>query len=178
MANISERDQALFRQAIKGVKPLQHTKVNLIVQRPIAKCHPHHQPAASTQLPDLFADCVLAEPVTAEQALSYARPGLQHKTLRKLKRGHYPFDAELDLHGATIAESRQLLSQFLFYCKQNQFRIVCIIHGKGRRSQQDTPILKNKLTSWLRQVTQVSAFCSAQAKDGGTGAVYVLLTRL
>ena len=52
-----------------------------------------------------------------------------------------------------------------------------IIHGKGKSSEGKLPVLKGKVNAWLRQWDQVLAFCSARPNDGGTGAVYVLLSR-
>lgn len=175
MSDISDQDKELFRQATKGVKPLQNTKINLISQPQFKKYRPRAQEIEDEPAADIFSDFSMAESVTAEQSLAYARPGIQHTIMKKLKRGQYPIEAELDLHGATTAEARLSLSQFLVDCQLNQLRVICIIHGKGRRSQSEFPILKNKINSWLRQTDQVNAFCSAQPKDGGTGAVYVML---
>jgi len=45
----------------------------------------------------------------------------------------------------------------------------------GYRSENNLPVLKNDLNFWLRQHQEVQAFCSATQKDGGAGAVFVLL---
>ncbi|MDH5660200.1 MAG: Smr/MutS family endonuclease, partial [Gammaproteobacteria bacterium] len=60
-------------------------------------------------------------------------------------------------------------------CKRNQKRYVRIIHGKGYRSEQKIPVLKTHVAYWLPQHRDVMAFSSAQARDGGTGALYVIL---
>jgi len=107
--------------------------------------------------------------------LLFSRSGLQHKVLRKLRRGQYAIGAELDLHGCTVVEARNLLVAFLNSCRHEQIRCVRIIHGKGNRSLQRQPILKGKVNYWLQQRDEVLAFCSARPVDGGAGAIYVLL---
>lgn len=92
-----------------------------------------------------------------------------------MRRGHYGLDADLDLHGLTSAEARREMLKFLHYCEQDGCRCVRIIHGKGYRSENNLPVLKNDLNIWLRQRQEVQAFCSAAQKEGGTGAVIVLL---
>jgi DNA-nicking Smr family endonuclease len=73
--------------------------------------------------------------------------------------------------------SRQALIRFLHECRGSGVRCVRIIHGKGHGSHQRKPVLKNKVNSWLHQINDVMAFCSAIPAHGGTGAVYVLLRR-
>ncbi len=109
------------------------------------------------------------------QAVAYISPGLQKKVLSKLRQGFFDIDAELDLHGLNAHEARHLLSEFLTRCVVAELRCVHVIHGKGYRSPDNRPVLKNKLNLWLRQHDDVLAFCSSNPDDGGTGAVYVLL---
>ena len=78
-------------------------------------------------------------------------------------------------HGLSRAQAQQQLLKFLHLSSQNGWRCVRIIHGKGYRSPDNQPILKNSVNQWLRQHRDVLAFCSAKPADGGTGAVYVLL---
>ena len=84
-------------------------------------------------------------------------------------------DAEIDLHGLTSNAAKQQLLHFLNHCAKAGYRCVHIVHGTGYRSADNHPVLKNKLNLWLRQHKDVQAFCSAPPKDGGTGAVFVLL---
>jgi len=109
--------------------------------------------------------------------LLYSRSGLQHGVLRKLRRGQIRIERELDLHGMTVAEARPALARFLAVCQNDRVRCVRIVHGKGHRSPHKRPVLKGKLDAWLRTRDEVLAYCSAPRRDGGTGAVYVLLKR-
>jgi len=113
---------------------------------------------------------------TGEELL-FSRTGLQNRVLRRLRRGEYAIEAELDLHGLTRLEARQALSEFLHDCRARGCRCVRIIHGKGRGSQGKRPVLKQYVDHWLRQVDAVLAYCSAIPAHGGTGAIYVLLKR-
>lgn len=83
----------------------------------------------------------------------------------------------LDLHGLRVVEARLALAGFLAHAIRHRLRVVQIIHGKGYRSEDRQPILKQKINQWLRQRDEVLAFCSAPRFDGGTGAAYVLLSR-
>jgi DNA-nicking Smr family endonuclease len=115
-----------------------------------------------------------AELETGEELL-YCRPGMQHNVMRKLRRGQYSVEAELDLHGMRVAEARQVLSDFLRHSLDSGIKTIRIIHGKGNGSLNKQPVLKGKVNHWLRQRVEVLAFCSARPVDGGTGAIYVLL---
>ena len=115
-----------------------------------------------------------AELETGEE-LSFLRPGLQQKLLRKLRRGQFSVAAELDLHGMTANEAYAAVGEFLKRARTRNARCVRIIHGKGNGSLHKLPVLKAKIGGWLRRRDEVLAYCSARPVDGGTGAVYVLL---
>ncbi|HSW70163.1 MAG TPA: Smr/MutS family protein [Gammaproteobacteria bacterium] len=168
----NSEEKELFRAWLRGVKPLTHTKVET-QKNPLSS--PRRQ-AVIQEPPSadlLFSDYEKFESVKSEDFLEFARPGLQHKVLRKMRQGQYNPEGILDLHGKTVTEARESLSTFLLQCEKKGLRHILIIHGKGR--QGDTPVLKNKLNNWLRQIEQVIAFCTAIPKNGGSGAVYVLL---
>lgn len=170
---ISDEDRHLFRQSVGDIRPLTSDKVLL---KPTNKPRPFPKPKAITETPSPFTSTADdLETVGLEDSLSYAKPGLSKNALKKLRQGYFGVDAELDLHGlASLAAQRQLL-QFLNACIQRKCQCVHIVHGKGYRSVDNLPILKNKINHWLRQHQDVLAFCSAPPKDGGTGAVLVLL---
>jgi DNA-nicking Smr family endonuclease len=113
--------------------------------------------------------------VSVEGALAFQRAGVRTQVMRKLRRGLYPVDDELDLHGVTQAAAREQLARFIASSRDAGRRCVRVVHGKGYRSGARGPILKTAVDLWLRRHLDVMAFCSAKAIDGGTGAVYVLL---
>src|SRR3990167_2052692 len=172
---LTPEDLLILDKAMRGVKPLRHTKTALSPKTLLTPA----QKIKIAKIPDEpvfeFSHDEHLPTVTSDEMLEFARSGIQHKKLRKLRRGQYNMDATLDLHGKTVVKARESLSQFLLECKLRGLRYVLIIHGKGRSIHQ--PILKNKLNHWLRQTEQVLAFCSAAPKDGKSGAVYVLLRR-
>ncbi len=96
--------------------------------------------------------------------------------LRKLRRGDYRVQGEIDLHGLTVAEASRRCASFWRQALQRQWRCVRIIHGKGLRSGHRGPVLKGMVGTLLRKSGPVLAFVSARQVDGGTGAVYVLLS--
>lgn len=118
-----------------------------------------------------------APTVDPDEELFYARSGPQHKLLRRLKRGELPVEASLDLHGRTLAEAGDLLANFLQSSTDHGHRCVIVVHGKGHRSEAGRGVLKSQVNHWLRDYPAVLAFCSAQPRDGGSGAVYILLQR-
>jgi len=111
----------------------------------------------------------------AADPLSFRRPGVRDQTLRQLRRGRYPVEDELDLHGLNQAAARDQLAEFIASSSHAGLRCVRVVHGKGYRSGARGPVLKIAVNTWLKRHADVLAFTSARAIDGGTGAVYVLL---
>ena len=110
--------------------------------------------------------------------LYYHQPGVQRRTIRKLRRGGYSVTAELDLHGCTVRQARERLSDFLGALDRRRQTCVRIIHGKGLGSPGRQPVLRNKVALWLARRRDVLGYCSAPHHDGGLGALYVLLRRV
>jgi DNA-nicking Smr family endonuclease len=109
------------------------------------------------------------------EELCYLRNGVGAQVLRKLRRAHWVIQDELDLHGLTVDEARELLVGFLNQCIRRGLRCVRVIHGKGLRSKNREPVLKRKVAGWLMQREEILAYCQARQVDGGSGAVVVLL---
>lgn len=170
---LSKQDQELFRQAMRGIKPMKHTKVPPSSPQPPTSVPKRRKIEEETSIQDPFSDFETLPAVSSDDIIQFSRAGIQHKILRNLRNGKYNVEAILDLHGKTVVEARKSLSIFLSRCLSHQVRCVLMIHGKGRNS--DKPILKNKLNHWLRQTDDVLAFCSATGRDGRGGALYVLL---
>jgi len=111
----------------------------------------------------------------AGEELAYLRPGLSRQVLRKLRSGQWALQDTLDLHGLRWEEARALLAQFIAQAVKRGHRCLLIIHGKGRRSKNQEPVLRGKVAGWLAQRAEVLAFSQARPADGGSGAVAVLL---
>ena len=179
---ISDDDRDLFRNSIGTVKPVRHDRANLEPgPRPPQRRKRLYEDMHSAfdcrddPFSDHFQPAETEERSEAGDRLYFARQGVQHKTLRRLKRGQLPCAMELDLHGMTVAEARPILAGFIDESRLQRLRCVRVIHGKGFRSAGFQPVLKGMVNNWLRQHDGVLAFCSARPADGGTGAVYVLL---
>ncbi len=110
-------------------------------------------------------------------ALRFHRQHVGRRTMRKLTRGGYSVQAEIDLHGMTLAEAKPRLREFIQYSAQQDRLCVRVVHGKGLGSGERGPVLKSAVNAWLRRWDNVIAFVSTRQVDGGTGAVYVLLQR-
>lgn len=106
---------------------------------------------------------------------TYCGNGVSASVFRKLRRGRLAVEDEFDLHGMTVAQAKEYLHDGLVEARRRNHRCVRVIHGKGKGSGQRGPVLKAKVDRWLRNWTDVVAFCSARPVDGGTGAMYVLL---
>lgn len=175
-SNISEEDRALFRETVGKIKPLNQDSVvhDKPKPSPVPSRNEQFDRPAMQELYDSDYEQNLLE---RGDELFFSRPGIQKQTLRKLRRGQYKIEDELDLHGLTVEMARTELSNFLADCHMRSLRCVRIIHGKGIGSENKQPIIKNKVNNWLRQRNDALAFCSALRADGGTGAIYLLLKR-
>jgi len=168
--NLQESDYALFRAEVEDAIPLAHEQAEPYRERPPPKPRPRPPEDDDEELEQLAE----AE-VQTHDYLLFARPGIQRRVLDDLQRGRITPGLELDLHGLTAEHARLVLREFLAACTERRIRCARIIHGKGRGSTSRQPVLKCKVNYWLRLRKNVLAFCSATRRDGGTGAVYVLL---
>lgn len=173
---INDDDPAeLFRQSVGDVKRVADDRVP---DRPTPPApRPRQRELDEKQVMyDAMHDTIDIDAADTGEHLSWARAGVQRRVLRKLRNGYYAVAAELDLHGMTAAEARVALGDFI--ANAAALRGSCcvrVIHGKGRKSVTDAPVLKPLVAGWLRNRNLVLAYCSAKASHGGTGAVYVLL---
>ncbi|MEP6657701.1 MAG: Smr/MutS family protein [Betaproteobacteria bacterium] len=110
-----------------------------------------------------------------EAGQTFVRPGLGTDVLGKLRRGHWTLQGELDLHGYTSDEARDLLADFLYNARQRGYRCVRVVHGKGLTSPNREPVLKGKVRKWLSHWDDVLAYSEAPRHAGGGGAVLILL---
>lgn len=169
-------DTDLFRRSIGNVAPLAPPdKAHSTPPRPLPIARHHladEQAALEQSLSDEFNVDTLLD---TDEGLSYAREGIGADTVRKLRRGHWVIQGQLDLHGMRREEAREALAEFLRNAVKRGQRCVRVIHGKGLGSVNKEPVLKNKVRNWLVQKDEVMAFCQARAVDGGAGALVVLL---
>ncbi|QIK37906.1 DNA mismatch repair protein MutS [Caldichromatium japonicum] len=170
-SKLPESECKLFREQVEDVEPLYSDLAEPFHRRPppIPRPHPPEPLEEEGQM------ALSESEVKTHDYLLFARPGLQRRVLAALQRGAFPIELEVDLHGLKVEHAHQVLAEFLADCRERRVRCVRIIHGKGKRSEGAVPVLKAKVNYWLRLYHQVLAFCSATQRDGGSGAVYVLL---
>lgn len=171
--NLSDEDKALFRSTVRDVKPLDKIKTVTHPKepKPPLKSRPTTEPKTVRYLSNHYQ-----ETVGTDTILSYCQTSIPRKRLNQLRRGEIVHEARLDLHGYSPDDAREKLCDFLELQQQLQHRCVLIIHGKGSQSGE-APILKNLVHHWLPQLPTVMAYHSAMPRDGGTGALYVLIKR-
>jgi DNA-nicking Smr family endonuclease len=169
-------DAALWRAAMHGVAPL-----------------PGRKPTAPTKLPEpgpLPAVPLSRKPSPpAKPPLDPPLPplareaGIDRASAQRLRRGTYPVEARLDLHGMTQAEAHRALSDFIVLSRAIGTRCVLVITGHGRNAEAGRTgggVLKNAVPRWLDEPGlrhQLLARAPARPRDGGGGAFYLLLKK-
>jgi DNA-nicking Smr family endonuclease len=187
----ADDDARLLRRAYAGVDPLDRTKGR-------RARHPLEPTSAATKtstpgVPTAQADAVVHErlrilalgstpfEVSDEgDRVEGRRTDVPLEVLRRLRRGHFPIDARLDLHGMVAQEARARVESFLRTTRERRERVVLVIHGKGEHSPMGVGVLRGEISAWLSQGASsehVAAFATARDGDGGPGAVYVMLRR-
>lgn len=172
-ATVSAEDRDLFRKTVGPVKPIREDRFVHTPRRRPGRA----RFTKAGRLAAIEASLSTIDPMVASgQALSHRRPGVPENVLRKLRRGEFGLDGELDLHGLNVAQAKQALHDFLAGALARHALCVRIIHGKGLRSGSRGPVIKSAVDAVLRQTSAVAAYVSAGHGDGGTGAVLVLLS--
>ena len=160
----------------QGVKPLKQDKIAPF-RKPVDPTPKQRQLDDQRVLEELLEESDESASFESGDELKFLRSGHSTRLLKKLRRGDYAIQDELDLHGLVVSEAKQDTHSFVNECARNNVRAVRIVHGKGRNSAGRQPVLKNMLIGWLSKNQHVIAVVSTPANDGGTGAVYVLLDK-
>jgi DNA-nicking Smr family endonuclease len=171
-----EAEQNLFRSSMKDATPLPDAGR---AQHNMPKPGPH---AMQTQMDErrvlhesLSDEFGIDQMLETDEALSYRRNGIGPDVLKKLRRGHWVTQDQLDLHGMRVEQAREELALFLKDSVKRGLRCVRVVHGKGLGSKDRQPVLKGKVRGWLVQKEEVIAFVAARPAEGGAGALMVLL---
>ncbi|WP_395689490.1 Smr/MutS family protein [Caenimonas koreensis] len=169
-------DANLFARAAGKVEPLKHRqRVNLSPEQPppvAAQKQLDEQRVLQEAISDEFDATTLLD---VDDALSFRRPGVGTDVTRKLRKGGWSIQGEIDLHGLRREEAREALAGFIREAHKRGWRCVRVVHGKGLGSPGKTPVLKGRVHSWLVQKNEVLAFVQARGDEGGAGALVVLL---
>jgi len=173
---LADDEIELFRRSVSDARPLSTPAVPPSPPRLPARARFARRDEQAVLQESLEVDFDDLESSSGD-SLRFCRAGVGRKTMRKLSRGSFSIQAEIDLHGMTAADARIQLKDFIEYSVNTGLSCVRIIHGKGLGSGLSGPVLKRKVNAWLRRWDPVIAFVSARSVDGGTGAVYVLLRK-
>jgi DNA-nicking Smr family endonuclease len=172
-----EAERNLFARAVGPVKALPDRKHARLPKAPVEPVARQFQQDEAAALRDSLSDGFdVSTLLDTDDALSFRRPGIGPDVTRKLRRGDWAIQREMDLHGLRSDEARVMLAEFIRQAHRQGLRCVRVVHGKGLGSPGKTPVLKNKVHSWLVQKNQVMAFVQAKPAEGGAGALVVLLT--
>lgn len=177
---ISQKESNEFRHSVEDVQPLNKANTRESTKKPQKKStRPAHTKALKQ---DEHIDDQQIPPINfelssqkdwhhAQDCIHFAKSGTSHQLLRKMRRGQLHIDDQLDLHQMNRHKALNAMNRFIAKAQSNGLKNLLIIHGKG----YDQAILKNLTSHYLQQDKRVLAFHSATPKDGGTGAVYVLI---
>lgn len=176
VARQREAEANLFARAV-GVVQRMPQKAQASIQPPApAPVAVQRQKDEEAVLRDALSDGFdVSTLLDTDEALSFKRPGIGPDVVRKLRKGDWTIQREIDLHGLRTDEARLALAEFIRECHRQGVRCVRVVHGKGLGSPGKTPVLKSRVHSWLVQKNQVLAFVQATPPQGGAGALVVLL---
>ncbi len=171
-----EAERNLFALAVGAVQPLPDRKHARLPKTPVEPVARQFQQDERAALRDSLSDGFdVSTLLDTDDTLSFRRPGIGPDVTRKLRKGDWTIQREIDLHGLRSDEARVALAEFIREAHRQGLRCVRVVHGKGLGSPGKTPVLKNKVHSWLVQKSQVLAFVQAKPAEGGAGALVVLL---
>lgn len=172
----AEAERNLFTRAVGKVAPIANQE---------RVWSPPQRPTPRPLQQDLDDEAVMHESMSdefdistlldADDQLSFRRPGIGTDVTRKLRKGEWSIQGQIDLHGLRSDEARNAMGQFIRDAKRMGWRCVRVVHGKGLGSPGKEPVLKSKVQRWLVQKNEVLAFVQAKPSDGGGGALVVLL---
>lgn len=165
-SDINDEDRSIFRQHVSSMQQSKTTP---------SKSQCHHTSSTDPEPPSFNFGASDIQEYGPEDTIYFYKSGVSEQIKRSMKRGNVTTQGRLDLHGKTIDESTRAMTRFIEQHKQHKHRWLLIIHGKGSKSPEHRPIIKNLTAKLLRSHPDVIAFHSATGKHGGTGAVYVLL---
>jgi DNA-nicking Smr family endonuclease len=172
-------DEDAFRMEMESVRPLGWSEQPLSSRAPFTFPKRTDEEAdALASLSDFVAGRGEIDPFATGEGVEGASSREGRRYLARLKRGEFSVQGHLDLHGFGREEARPALERFLREAQRMGHSCVRVVHGRGTHSESEPSLMKREVTRWLssrRLSRTVVAFASARWRDGGSGAVYVLL---
>ena len=173
-------DSGLFRRLMEDIQPLERDKrAPAYKPKPPARARFKYddERAVLEESLDVDIDDMDDLETGSGESMQFKRASVGRRTIRKLARGSFSVQSEIDLHGMTVPEAKSALREFVKDAAVRGLTCIRVIHGKGIGSGERGPILKSKVNNWLRRWDEILAFVSTKQVHGGTGAVYVLLKK-
>ncbi len=182
--NVTSDEAIVFLEAMQDVTSLSG-KTNVVVRTPDATMTPAHaarndEIEGIAHLNDLIKGTAELDITFSDEYIEGCVPGFSPKMMQKLKKGQFPIQDYIDLHGLTKQKAEIKIQGFLIQSHRLGLRCVLVVHGRGLNSENHIPVLKEQLPIWLNRGSIkkiVLAFSTARPYDGGTGAIYILLKR-
>jgi DNA-nicking Smr family endonuclease len=172
----AEAERNLFTRAVGKVAPIsQPERVWSPPQRPLPRPLQQDLDDEAVMHESMSDEFDITTLLDADDQLSFRRSGIGTDVTRKLRKGEWSIQGQIDLHGLRSDEARNAMGQFIRDAKRMGWRCVRVVHGKGLGSPGKEPVLKSKVQRWLVQKSEVLAFVQAKPSDGGAGALVVLL---
>ena len=170
------KEANLFKDFVKDVKPIPQANTAVLeIEKPPPVPLQKILDDEQVLIEALSDEWDVERYLETDEGLSFRRNGIGQDALRKLRRGLWVVQSQIDLHGYRTDEAREAVTAFVKSCVKRDLRCVRIIHGKGLGSAGKEPVLKDKVKRWLIQKDEVLAFCQAPPRDGGAGALLVIL---
>jgi DNA-nicking Smr family endonuclease len=173
----NEDEENLFRSLYGDIERIRHDRVPEYRKKHRIKAS--RRPVATTQTaPDISAWPEISHlPAHGHESYTYQAGGIQNKVMQKLRRGQLTPEASIDLHGMKRQQALKTLQDFIHECRSRHITVIHVVHGKGFRSSGGKAVLKPSVAVWLKQIPGVLAYTPSIPRDGGEGALYVLLKR-
>lgn len=162
MRAVKSEERALWRETMRGVKPLRPNPPEDVVATPKRESKTRRAPASTKPA------------VSPSARATKTIDALDRRTATRLKRGTLAIEARLDLHGMTQAEAHDALTRFIARAQKHGSRAVLVITGKSG-------VLHGAVPRWLAEGDnrgRILAIRRAHAQHGGEGALYLMLRRV
>jgi DNA-nicking Smr family endonuclease len=172
----AEAERNLFTRAVGQVQPIAaKPRVQVNIPAPVPRRLQQDIDDAAALQESMSDEFDVSTLLDVDDQMSFRRPGIGTDVTRKLRKGEWSIQGQIDLHGLRSDEARNAVGQFIRDAKRMGWRCVRVVHGKGLGSPGKEPVLKSKVQRWLVQKNEVLAFVQAKPSDGGAGALVVLL---
>jgi DNA-nicking Smr family endonuclease len=172
----AEAERSLFTRAVGQVQPIAaKPRVQVNIPAPVPRRLQQDIDDAAALQESMSDEFDVSTLLDVDDQMSFRRPGIGTDVTRKLRKGEWSIQGQIDLHGLRSDEARNAVGQFIRDAKRMGWRCVRVVHGKGLGSPGKEPVLKSKVQRWLVQKNEVLAFVQAKPSDGGAGALVVLL---